>query len=169
MDLPAAAPVTRFSPWLNDDLLKIENADKLRLTSEHARSVIGGIDIGFDFENRVGEMGYSLARRLWGKGLATEAAGAVIDAAFSVYPELNRIQACGDQRNVGSLRVMEKLGMVREGVSAPGQIPEGGIQQHGVVRFIALRMGGRNQPVTAMQRLVRNQPRCFACRSGTSR
>ena len=83
---------------------------------EHGGSVIGGVDIGFDFENRVGEMGYSIARRLWGKGLATEAAGAVIDAAFSVYPELNRIQACGDQRNVGSLRVMEKLGMVREGV-----------------------------------------------------
>ena len=83
---------------------------------EHAGSVIGGIDMRFDFDNRVGEMGYSIARRLWGKGLVTEAAGAVIDAAFSAYPDLNRIQASGDQRNVGSLRVMEKLGMVREGV-----------------------------------------------------
>ena len=83
---------------------------------EHAGSVIGGVDIRFDFENRVGEMGYSLARHFWGRGLTTEAVGAVIDAAFSAYPELNRIQASADQRNVGSLRVMEKLGMVREGV-----------------------------------------------------
>ena len=51
-----------------------------------------------------------------GKRVGHRSCGAVIDAAFSVYPELNRIQACGDQRNVGSLRVMEKLGMVREGV-----------------------------------------------------
>ena len=83
---------------------------------EHAGSVIGGINIGFDFDNRVGEMGYSIARCFWGKGLTTEAAGAVIDEAFSAYPDLNRIRATADERNVGSLRVMEKLGMVREGV-----------------------------------------------------
>ena len=83
---------------------------------EHAGSVIGGVDIRFDFENLVGEMGYSLARRFWGRGLTTEAVGAVIDAAFTAYPELNRIQASADQRNLGSLRVMEKLGMVPEGV-----------------------------------------------------
>ena len=83
---------------------------------EHAGSVIGGIGIRFDFDNRVGEMGYSIARRFWGKGLTTEAAGAVIDEAFSAYPDLNRIRASADERNVGSLRVMEKLGMVREGV-----------------------------------------------------
>ena len=83
---------------------------------EYAGSVIGGINIGFNFDNRVGEMGYSIARRFWGKGLITEAAGAVIDESFSAYPDLNRIRACADERNMGSLRVMEKLGMVREGV-----------------------------------------------------
>lgn len=92
---------------------------------EHAGSVIGGVGIRFDFENRVGEMGYSLARRFWGRGLTTEAVGAVIDAAFSAYPELNRIQASADQRNVGSLRVMEKLGMVREGVLRQDKFPRG--------------------------------------------
>ncbi len=83
---------------------------------EYAGSVIGGIDIRFDFDNRVGEMGYGIARCFWGKGLTTEAVGAVIDEAFSAYPDLNRIRATADERNVGSLRVMEKLGMVREGV-----------------------------------------------------
>ena len=82
---------------------------------EYAGSAIGGVDIGFDIRNRVGTIGYSIARRLWGTGLATEAAGAVIDASFAACPELNRIQATTDERNLGSLRVMEKLGMVREG------------------------------------------------------
>ena len=82
---------------------------------EYAGSAVGGVNIGFDAENRVGTIGYSIARRLWGKGLATEAAGAVIDASFTACPDLNRIQATTDERNLGSLRIMEKLGMVREG------------------------------------------------------
>ena len=94
---------------------------------EHVGSVIGGINIGFDFDNRVGEMGYSIARRFWGKGLTTEAAGAVIEESFSVYPDLNRIRASADERNVGSLRVMEKLGMVREDVLRQDQYMKGRI------------------------------------------
>ena len=83
---------------------------------EHAGSVIGGINIKFDFDNRVGRIGYSIARGFWGKGLTTEAARAVIDEAFSAYPDLNRVHSWADERNAGSLRVMEKLGMRREGV-----------------------------------------------------
>ena len=83
---------------------------------EQNEAIIGGIDIRFDFENHLGELGYSLARPWWGQGLMTEAARAVIDAAFLAYPELNRIRAMADARNRASLRVMEKLGMVREGV-----------------------------------------------------
>lgn len=83
---------------------------------EHAGTVIGGINIRFDFDKRLGEIGYSIARKFWGKGLTTEAAHAVLDAAFSTYADLNRIHARADARNTGSLRVMEKLGMTREGV-----------------------------------------------------
>ena len=92
---------------------------------EHAGSAIGGINIRFDFENRVGTLGYSVARRHWGKGLATEAVDAVVDEAFTVHPDLNRIQASADERNIGSLRVMEKLGMVREGVLREDQYLRG--------------------------------------------
>ena len=92
---------------------------------EYAGSAVGGVDIGFDFRNRVGTIGYSMARRLWGKGLATEAAGAVIDASFAAWPELNRIQATTDEQNAGSLRVLEKLGMAREGVLRQDQYIRG--------------------------------------------
>lgn len=92
---------------------------------EYAGFAVGGVNIGFDPENRVGTIGYSIARRLWGKGLTTEAAGAVIDASFAAYVELNRIQATTDERNAGSLRVLEKLGMAREGFLRQDQYVRG--------------------------------------------
>lgn len=92
---------------------------------EYAGAVIGGINMRFDFNNRLGEMGYSIAPSHWGKGLATEAARTLMDAAFSAYANLNRIRAMADSRNVSSLRVMEKLGMVREGVLRQNRLVRG--------------------------------------------
>lgn len=77
---------------------------------------VGGINIRFRSEWLIAEMGWSIDRRLWGRGLATEAARAVIDHAFRTHARLDRIAATADPRNVGSVRVMEKLGMQREGV-----------------------------------------------------
>lgn len=76
----------------------------------------GGINIRFHFDNRLAELGYATARRLWGQGIAVEAARAVIDSAFRTHPDLNRVRAMADLRNGSSQRVMEKLGMTREGV-----------------------------------------------------
>ncbi|MCE2440159.1 MAG: GNAT family N-acetyltransferase [Candidatus Latescibacteria bacterium] len=92
---------------------------------EYAGSAVGGVNIGFDLENRVGTIGYSVARRFWGNGLATEAAGAVIETSFAAFPDLNRIQATTDEQNAGSVRVLEKLGMVREGVLRQDQYLRG--------------------------------------------
>ena len=92
---------------------------------EHTGAVRGGINIRFDFANRVGEMGYSIARSYWGKGLTTEAARAVLDAAFLAYGDLNRIRAMADARNIGSLRVMEKIGMIREGTLRQNRVVRG--------------------------------------------
>src|SRR5262245_33374021 len=46
----------------------------------------GGINIRFQGGHRVGEIGYALARRAWGQGLATAAARLVVGAAFRAYP-----------------------------------------------------------------------------------
>lgn len=115
--LPVPQPYTRADAekFVAGQVLQ-DRKTRVSWAVEYAGSVIGGINIGFNFDHRVGEMGYSIARRFWGKGLTTEAAGAAIDESFLAYPDLNRIRAGADERNVGSLRVMEKLGMVREGV-----------------------------------------------------
>ena len=78
-------------------------------------SVIGGINVRVDVAKKTAEMGYSISRMHWGKGLMVEAATAVIDWAFSEF-ELFKVGARADLENRQSWRVMEKLGMTREGV-----------------------------------------------------
>ena len=74
----------------------------------------GGLNIRFFADHRVSEIGYAVARRLWGHGIATAASRIVIAAAFETYPQLERVRARADARNAASTRVMEKLGMKRE-------------------------------------------------------
>lgn len=61
-------------------------------------------------EAREGDIGYELDSRYWGKGYATEAAQAVLDFGFSQL-KLQRISAWCIADNIGSARVLEKLGM----------------------------------------------------------
>ena len=83
---------------------------------EHEQRVIGGVNLRFVSDLQIGEMGYAIARPFWGHGLATEAASAVIDAAFKTCPTVVRLRAMANARNVASTRVLEKIGMTREGV-----------------------------------------------------
>lgn len=91
----------------------------------HAGVAIGGINLRFHHDYHIGEMGYSIARSYWGQGLTTEAARAVMETAFATHACLNRIRAMADARNIGSLRVMEKLGMFREGLLRQNRVSRG--------------------------------------------
>lgn len=83
----------------------------------------------FHLETRYGraEVGYSLRRDLWGKGLITEGVGVLLRFAFEVLA-LRRIEADVDPRNLGSLRVLEKHGFVREGFARERWDVDGEIQ-----------------------------------------
>ena len=83
------------------------------ITIENA--VVGAISITFRKNHRVSEVGYSIARPHWRQGLAREALGAVVDAAFEAYPQLQRIQANIHPDNEGSIRVARAVGMEYEG------------------------------------------------------
>lgn len=63
-----------------------------------------------------GEIGFTLAREHQGKGLAAEAVSALLDYAFTKL-ELHRIIAITDCENSASIRLLERLGMRREGQS----------------------------------------------------
>jgi ribosomal-protein-alanine N-acetyltransferase len=77
--------------------------------------IVGGVNLRFFEEHRIAEVGYSIARHLWGNGYTAEATQAVVAAAFAANTNLARVRAHADARNRASIRVMEKLGMTHEG------------------------------------------------------
>jgi ribosomal-protein-alanine N-acetyltransferase len=60
------------------------------------------------------EIAYGLSRHYWGKGLMTEAIHKVLQFGFKTM-DLNRIEARCFVENIGSERVMRKVGMILEG------------------------------------------------------
>jgi len=77
-----------------------------------------GVDaIDFDARGPEIEIGYRLARRAWGRGLATEAARAVLEWATTdpSGPGLDNLLAVTHPDNIASQRVLEKIGMVSVG------------------------------------------------------
>lgn len=76
---------------------------------------IGAIRLSiYSKADRTGDFGYTFNKDYWRQGIATEAARAIIETAFTTLG-LHRIFATCDVRNAGSYGVMEKLGMRREG------------------------------------------------------
>ena len=68
--------------------------------------------VGLRFVEEVGETEvlYAFARDSWGRGIATEAAGAALRFGFA-EAGLDRVVAFAVPENRASIRVMEKLGM----------------------------------------------------------
>jgi RimJ/RimL family protein N-acetyltransferase len=67
-----------------------------------------------DESNRVGEIGYIVNPQYWKKGFATDVANLLIEYGFNDL-NLHRIYATCDPRNIGSSKVLEKVGMIKEG------------------------------------------------------
>ncbi|KAF8392396.1 hypothetical protein HHK36_022738 [Tetracentron sinense] len=63
-----------------------------------------------------GELGYAIAPKYWGQGIATKAVKLVASSIFSDWPHLERLEALVDVANPASQRILEKLGFQKEGV-----------------------------------------------------
>ena len=78
----------------------------------------------FDFPNDAAEIGYVINPDYAGRGLATEAVEAIIAYGFKML-SLNRIECRFIPENVASRRVMEKNGMIFEGIRRKGMLIKG--------------------------------------------
>lgn len=100
-----------------------EVAGRAEIDADH-----GGLVLGVEHEGRVvgdlklsvgrlmdsqGEIGWVFHPDVGGRGLATEAATSLVDAAFHEL-HLHRVWAQLDPRNTASSRLAERLGMRRE-------------------------------------------------------
>jgi ribosomal-protein-alanine N-acetyltransferase len=74
----------------------------------------GGLDLRQAEQHRL-EFGYVLAPAWWGQGLMAEALREIVRWALA-QPTIFRIGAVCDVENIRSARVMEKAGLVREGM-----------------------------------------------------
>ena len=95
-----------------------------------------------DWFRRSAGIGYWVRKSAWGKGIATEAARAVLNAAFCSFG-LHRIEVHVALENKKSQRVAEKLGLQREGVARGVEYVGGRHLDH--VQYAVLRsdlMGG---------------------------
>lgn len=61
-----------------------------------------------------GEIWYKINSKYWGNGFATEAVNLILDYGFDTL-NLHRIQAGCAVHNIGSIKVLEKVGMIKEG------------------------------------------------------
>lgn len=69
--------------------------------------------IGFVNEEGRVFIGYIIAAQYWGKGYTTEAAKRIL-AWLVQQEEIYRIWALCDTENIGSARILEKIGMIKE-------------------------------------------------------
>lgn len=86
------------------------------VTERTAGTFFGVVGLVVEPHHLRAELGYWVGVPYWGRGYATEAARAVLEYAFETLA-LHRVHACHFGRNPASGRVLEKIGMRREGVA----------------------------------------------------
>jgi RimJ/RimL family protein N-acetyltransferase len=93
-----------------------------RLLEKPALEMIGFCGVGIWRDGLNPEIGWWLARRRWGRGLATEAARTALRDAFERVG-LDRIVSIAEPANTASTRIMEKLGLHFECEFESGGVP----------------------------------------------
>ncbi len=122
--------IAGFGMWLPQKTLQ-ENIDDLQgaldayakgialdWAVEHRadHKMIGRIQMGsYNVRDARADLGYAYNRLYWGRGYATEAARAILQFGFETL-NLHRVGATVLPDNIGSIRVLGKLGFQREGV-----------------------------------------------------
>lgn len=119
---PSHENVAATRRLLNDWISQYERLDYYSWAIElkEIHEPIGNISV-VSYEKRTASamLGWCLGENWWGRELMPEAARAVLQFLFEAV-DFNRLAAKHDTENAKSGRVMQKIGMVREGVLRAG-------------------------------------------------
>lgn len=114
-DAPPWQDVDRASAFIAASARLAEEGSGARLVVEDGDGFLGWCSLSrWDPVHRSAALGFCFVEASWGRGIATEAAAALLAWGFDALP-LNRVQAEADTRNIPCRRVLEKLGFVLEG------------------------------------------------------
>jgi len=100
----------------NLDLFRYKRSIYWAIARKSDNKLIGSC--GFNYWNRDHartEISYDLSRKYWGQGIMTRVARAVLGFGFTRM-ELHRVEATVTPANIGSLKVLRKLGFKKEGI-----------------------------------------------------
>jgi RimJ/RimL family protein N-acetyltransferase len=116
-EAPSAAQIETLLNWaVNEQAITPRLTYFLAAARKDTGEIVGeGVLKVINPAERQGEIGFGVAPKFWQQGFGTEIASAVLDAGFSHF-RLHRIAAQCSPDNKGSIRVMQKLGMAREGL-----------------------------------------------------
>jgi RimJ/RimL family protein N-acetyltransferase len=114
---PRVSSRAEAQAWLDRQRKRyIDDGHGLWLVEERATGMPAG-QVGLSMQEVEGarrpEVGWLLHRPCWGKGYATEASRVLLRLSFEDL-HLHRVYGRVEARNLGSARVLEKLGMRRE-------------------------------------------------------
>lgn len=105
---------TMLAEWIKNQQ-EIPRTEYVLLVEDLKGIFIGVVAIWhINFKFKSAEIWYKLHPDYWGKGIGTEAAMALINFGFSTL-NLHRIEAGCAVQNIASARILEKVGMTREG------------------------------------------------------
>jgi [ribosomal protein S5]-alanine N-acetyltransferase len=116
--VPSPYPVSLATRWITVRTAWWPQARGITLAISRRESsavLLGTVSLRRFHRDRRAELGYWLGADAWGVGYATEAADALIDFGFRELG-LERIYAQVLEGNEASCRVLDKLGMMNEGV-----------------------------------------------------
>jgi RimJ/RimL family protein N-acetyltransferase len=101
--------------FLDQQQVKPRIKFQLAVTLKSDHRLIGSCGLRTDKSAATeGDIGFEISPELWGKGLATEAAQAIVRFGFDEL-KLHRVWSWCIAENVGSSKVLEKLGLQLEG------------------------------------------------------
>jgi len=104
-----------FHSLLADTTATPRRTYHLGITTESSDTIIGLARLGVTSERHyAADLGYGIRRDLWGNGITTEAVKLLIGFGFDQLG-LHRIWAHHHPDNVASERVLQKVGMTKEG------------------------------------------------------
>lgn len=102
--------------WINTHPEDYEKGERISFAMIHEEKFIGAIGLhDINSAHQRAELGYWLGKPYWKNGFCSEAALAILRYGFQELG-LNRIYALHFARNPASGRVMQKIGMKKEGV-----------------------------------------------------
>lgn len=154
LDLRNGEFFQKYSPTFGDEFYTLDSKRKYIANSVKQREedksysfgiflkdngkLVGNISLYHIFRGSLQKclIGYSLDQQYNGRGYTTEAISLAVEFAFNEL-KLHRVEAGVMLSNIGSIRVLEKVGFHREGVEQKGVKINGQWEDHQILAIIS--------------------------------